>query len=126
MAIVRLLSIVVHAAADRICSDEDFFLYARELSPAALDVELRGLTRLPVLERFVRALAARLRAKRDFEAVQAMMGVVLRVHGDVLVENAELEQCLVALRDAQRKETTRVLEMTAQALGTLAFVQAAP
>ena len=74
----------------------------------------------------VRALAARLHAKRDFEAVQAMMGVVLRVHGDVLVENAEMRECMESLRDAQRRETARVLEMTAQALGTLAFVQAAP
>lgn len=105
---------------------EDFFVYARELSPAALDVELRGLTRLPVLERFTRALAARLHSRRDFEAVQAMMGVLLHVHGDVLVENVELRACLEALQEAQRKETVRILEMTAQALGTLAFVQAAP
>ncbi|KZV81337.1 Utp21-domain-containing protein [Exidia glandulosa HHB12029] len=106
---------------------EDFFQYARELSPAALDLELRGLTRLPVLERFIRALAARLASRRDFEAVQAMVGVLLRLHGDVLVENAgEMEVCLTALREAQSKETGRVLEMTAQALGTLAFVRAAP
>lgn len=55
-----------------------------------------------------------------------MLGVLLRVHGDVLVENVELKECLAALREAQRMETARVLEMTAQALGTLAFVQAAP
>ena len=109
-------------------TDEDFFLYARDLSAAALDAEIRtGLLRLPVLVRFIQALSARLRVRRDFEAVQAMVGVLLRVHGELIIENGEeLREPLEMLRAVQRKESARVLELTAQALGTLTFVQAAP
>ena len=38
--------------------------------------------------RLLRALTQRLRARRDFEAVQAVMGVVLKVWGESLVGSA--------------------------------------
>ncbi|KAH7102300.1 Utp21-domain-containing protein [Auriculariales sp. MPI-PUGE-AT-0066] len=116
-------------AAEEVEGDhEDFFQYTRDLSAAALDLEIRtGLVRLPVLVRFIQALGARLRVRRDFEAVQAMIGVLLRVHGEIIIENAEeLQKPLEMLREVQRKESARVLELTNQALGTLMFVQAAP
>jgi U3 small nucleolar RNA-associated protein 21 len=72
---------------------------------------------------FMGALAGRLRARRDFEAVQTLQSVFLRTHGDVLIANAELAEALGRLRGAQRAESARVLELLAASLGTLGFVR---
>lgn len=103
--------------------DEDFFDYAKTLSPAAVDVELRSLVTLDALQMFLAALTIRLRSHRDFEAVQTFMNVFLRMHGDVLAANAELQSDLEMLAGTQRKESERLLELLASSLGTLGFVR---
>lgn len=104
-------------------ADEDFFGYAKALSPAAMDLELRSLVSLDALQMFLRALTRRLRSHRDFEAVQTFMNVFLRIHGDVLVSNAKVRRDLEMLAEAQRKESERLLELLASSLGTLGFVR---
>lgn len=71
---------------------EDFVDHLKGLSPAAADVEIRSLSHggdnmgsSSEFESFVQALTARLKTRRDFELVQAWMGVFLKVHGDVVV-----------------------------------------
>ena len=108
---------------DDLDTDEDFFNYTKALSPAAVDLELRSLVSLDSMQMFLRALAHRLRSHRDFEAVQTFMNVFLRIHGDVLASNAELQQDLETLAEAQRKESERLLELLASSLGTLGFVR---
>ncbi|KAI0372915.1 Utp21-domain-containing protein [Pilatotrama ljubarskyi] len=102
---------------------EDFFNYAKALSPAAMDLELRALVTLDALQMFLAALTSRLRSHRDFEAVQTFMNVFLRLHGDVLATNAELQHDLETLAEAQHKESERLLELLASSLGTLGFVR---
>ncbi|KAH9857144.1 Utp21-domain-containing protein [Lenzites betulinus] len=102
---------------------EEFFNYAKTLSPAAMDLELRSLVTLDALQMFLAALTARLHSHRDFEAVQTYMNVFLRMHGDVLAENVELQRDLETLSEAQRKESERLLELLAASLGTLGFVR---
>ena len=109
--------------ADRCDADEEFFNYAKALSPAAMDLELRSLVSLESLRMFITALTRRLRSHRDFEAVQTFMNVFLRMHGDVLASNAELQRELNTLAEAQRKESERLLELLASSLGTLGFVR---
>ncbi|KAF8163624.1 Utp21-domain-containing protein [Crassisporium funariophilum] len=102
---------------------EGFFNYAKMLSPAALDLELRSLVTLEHLSLFINALNQRLTSHRDFEAVQAFQNVFLRMHGDVLVANSEMRHELENLIEVQRKESRRVLELIASSLGTLGFVR---
>jgi U3 small nucleolar RNA-associated protein 21 len=71
------------------------------------------------------ALIGRLRSHRDFEAVQAFMSVFLSVHGDVLIANGELRERLEVLRDEQKKESGRLLELISYSLGTLGFLRSA-
>jgi U3 small nucleolar RNA-associated protein 21 len=104
-------------------TDEAFFSYAKMLSPAALDLELRSLMTLDILGLFLNALTQRLQSHRDFEAVQAMQNVFLRMHGDVLIANSELNSGLDRLVEVQRKESQRVLELITSSLGTLGFVR---
>ena len=93
------------------------------LSPAALDLELRSLVTLANLSLFMNALRQRLVSHRDFEAVQAMQNVFIKMHGDVLIANPEMRQDLERLSTVQEKESERVLELIASSLGTLGFVR---
>lgn len=111
------------AAEDPHGDYEEFFTYAKSLSPAAIDLELRSLVTLDALRTFLTALNRRLRSHRDFEAVQSFQNVFLRMHGDVLTANPELQEELEMLQDAQRKESEKLLELLASSLGTLSFVR---
>jgi U3 small nucleolar RNA-associated protein 21 len=106
-----------------IFADESFFNYAKMLSPAALDLELRSLVTLANLSLFMNALRQRLLSHRDFEAVQAMQNVFIKMHGDVLIANPEMRRDLERLSAVQEKESERVLELIASSLGTLGFVR---
>ncbi|KAJ7685354.1 Utp21 specific WD40 associated putative domain-containing protein [Mycena polygramma] len=102
---------------------EDFFGFAKSLSPAAIDLELRSLVMLDSLKTFIVALTQRLKSRRDFEAVQTFQNVFLRMHAEVIVENPELQAALDTLMLVQRTESERVLELIASSLGTLGFVR---
>ena len=116
---------------DAACSDESLFTYLKTLSPAALDLELRALTTLPALTVFANALSQRLRSRCDFEAVQALIGAFTRMHGEVIVENAnadddegrELEEAVESLLEVQKAEIARLRELVASSVGALGFVR---
>ncbi|KAF9469440.1 Utp21 specific WD40 associated putative domain-containing protein [Collybia nuda] len=102
---------------------EAFFTFAKSLSPAAIDLELRSLVTLENLKAFINALIRRLISHRDFEAVQTFQSVFLRLHGDVIIANEELQHHLKELLDVQKTESHRVLELISSSLGTLGFVR---
>lgn len=93
------------------------------MSAAAIDIELRSLVTLVHLRQFIHALERRLQSHRDFEAVQTLQNVFLRMHGDMLSGNEELLPELGELLEIQKKESERVLELLASSLGTLGFVR---
>ena len=99
-------------------------MYLKTLTPAGLDLELRSLgSSLEGLRTVANALCRRLRSHRDFEAVQAVIGATLRMHGEVFVENPDLCDSLEALREAQTRESKRIMEAITASLGTLSFVR---
>jgi len=102
---------------------DDLFDYIKTLSPAAIDLELRSLTVIDDLKLFLHALDRRLTTHRDFEAVQALINVFLRIHGEVLIENDELLEPLKALQETQKKESRNILELLTSSLGVLNFVR---
>jgi U3 small nucleolar RNA-associated protein 21 len=104
-------------------SDEDFFHYAKSLSPAAIDLEIRTLVTIDHLRTFLHALDQRLRSRRDFEVVQTFQNVFLRMHGDVAIANEELLPSLEALRRTQKQESERLFDLIASSLGTLSFIR---
>ncbi|KAI0086197.1 Utp21-domain-containing protein [Irpex rosettiformis] len=116
--------VISNPLANLSCADEGFYSYIKTLSPAAIDLELRSLVTLDLQRLFLAALIQRLKSHRDFEAVQTFQNVFLRLHGDVLVANAdEVGDELRRLREVQRVESERVLELLAKSLGTLGFVK---
>ncbi|TAQ87332.1 hypothetical protein B7494_g4371 [Chlorociboria aeruginascens] len=84
-----------------------FISYLQTLSPSAADLEIRSLS--PVeLPHFIRALTARLKQKRDYELVQAWMTVFLRLHGEEVVRDSELRECVKEWREMQEEEGKRL------------------
>ena len=56
--------------------------------------------------------------------MQTFQNVFLRLHGDVLIANAdEVGEELRRLQEVQKVESERVLELLAKSLGTLGFVK---
>src|SRR6266511_3139716 len=101
--------------------DESFFDYTKMLSPAAIDIELRSLVTLDSIKLFIHALTQRLHSRRDFEAVQTMQNIFLKMHCDLFISNPEMKEDLKKLADAQQKESQRVLELLSSSLGILGF-----
>lgn len=112
--------------AHRFAADEDFFGMLTELPPSTLDVELRSLP-LTHLSTFLDALTARLSSRKDFEAVQAMLSVFLRVQGDMLVSSgAEVRESMQRLMKEQERETKRIGSKIGYCTGVLSFVRNTP
>lgn len=88
-----------------------------------MDAELRTLTTWQEQMLFTTALTRRLQCHRDFEAVQTLIKVFFRIHGDVFVEENQLREPLETLLEVQRKESMRLMDLVSSALGTLSFVR---
>ena len=75
---------------------------------------------------FIRALSARLRSHKDFEAVQAVLSVFLRVQGDLLTQDEDAISALRTLSTLQEQESERICRLIGFGLGALTFVRNAP
>ena len=100
--------------------------HLKSLTPSAADLAIRSLdTRPPFTEliTFVDALLSRLRARRDYELVQAWMAVFLKIHGDVLNADDRLVDAVRRWRDESVKERARIEGLVGYCAGVLAFVK---
>jgi len=107
--------------------DELLFAHLKSLTPPAIDLELRTSLVLPSAQLlFVHVLTQRLRSHKDFEAVQALLAVFLRLYHEITVgegDDGEGRRALEDLLKVQRAEAGRVLRMVTASLGTLSFVR---
>ncbi|POW02636.1 hypothetical protein PSHT_12028 [Puccinia striiformis] len=68
---------------------EEFFKYIENLSPSALDLEIRSLSDIQDLLSLIKALEIRLKEGKDFEMIQAILSVFLKIHGSRLAGSQE-------------------------------------
>ena len=104
-------------------ADDEFFDYAKTLTPAAVDLEMRSLVTTENLKSFMIAIIRRLRSRRDFEAVQTYQNIFLRIHGEALITNPELLETMERLLSIQKAESEAVLDLVTSSMGTLDFVR---
>jgi U3 small nucleolar RNA-associated protein 21 len=81
------------------------------LPPSTASLTIQSLDPAPPyteLITFIEALTSRLRQKRDFELVQTWMAVLLKVHGDVVVESGEVRESLAEWKEESEKEVARL------------------
>lgn len=93
------------------------------MSPPAIDLELQLLITLRQQVLFLQALAGRLQSHRDFEMVQTLTAVFLRLHGESLIENAELREPMEELLRVSRQENERLRALVNRSLGMLGFIR---
>ena len=103
--------------------DDDFFAYAKMLTPAAIDLELRSLSTTEEFTVLLNSLTRRLRSHRDFEAVQTFLGVFLNIHGEVMINNFEVRDALQTMLNTQKEETKDIMELITSSLGVLRFLR---
>lgn len=125
------------------------------MTPSALDLEIRSLATEQELILFLQALTSRLRSRKDFEAVQAILNVFLSAHSEVLIgdgsrldqeedneessegmqveskeringSNDPVQRALQDMLDAQLEETKAVGNMIRSSLGMVAWARGVP
>lgn len=72
---------------------------------------------------FIRALTARLVARRDYELTQAWMTVFLRLHFDVVMENEVLLDELRRWKTHEEKEKDRLDKLVGYCGGVVGFLR---
>lgn len=76
-------------------SDRDVIDALKEMGPSAIDTEIRSIGPYlggssHLLSQFLTAVSFVLESKRNYEIVQAYLGLFLKIHGGVVSENREL------------------------------------
>lgn len=110
-----------------------FINHLKGLSPSSTDLEIRSLSTFPPLAEFISfvdALTETLERHADFELVQAWIAMLLRVHGDVIMEHAtssvpELGEALSRWERAQEAEALRLDKLSKYCAGVLDFLKTA-
>ena len=75
------------------------------MGPSAIDTEIRSLSphtiggSVALLSQFLSAIAIALRTRKDYELVQAYLGLFLKVHCSSLAENRELADLIHKVSD---------------------------
>lgn len=94
---------------------EGFVEHLKGLAPASADIEIRSLSHGGAgagdggeFVGFVEALTGRLRTGRDFEVLQAWMGVFLKVHGDVVGGDREVRGAVRVYKGVLEGERRRL------------------
>jgi U3 small nucleolar RNA-associated protein 21 len=116
------------AHAEQTSEHTSVLTYLSSLPPSAADIAIRTLdTTEPYTElrTFIQALTARLRERRDYELVQAWMSVFLRLHGDVVVKDADLVGELRKWQDEAKRERDRVGGLVGYSVGVVGWVRSA-
>ncbi|KAK0308230.1 rRNA-processing protein utp21 [Friedmanniomyces endolithicus] len=98
----------------------------KSLGPAAADIALRSLgAGGDEMLTLVQALTWLLRERRDFELGQAWMAVLLRLHGDLVVNDDALRSAVGEWREALDGESKRVARLGAYCSGVVGYLRAA-
>ncbi|EGG12481.1 uncharacterized protein MELLADRAFT_32760 [Melampsora larici-populina 98AG31] len=103
---------------------EDLFEYVKNLSPSALDIELRSITTDDQMKALLRALTVRLTSGKEFEMIQAILSVFLKIHGQEIIDIREdLPGDLLLI--AQEAATSKLKRLVDYGIGVSAFVRGA-
>ncbi|KAM4056975.1 utp21 specific WD40 associated putative domain-containing protein [Hirsutella rhossiliensis] len=108
---------------------DDFIEHLKSLSPSSADLEIRSLSvgfkedDGNELLYFIKALTARLEARKDYELTQAWMTVFLRLHFDVVMGSDVLLAALAQWKVEQERECSRLDDLVGYCGGVVGFLR---
>ncbi|RKF63190.1 U3 small nucleolar RNA-associated protein 21-like protein [Erysiphe neolycopersici] len=100
-----------------------FFNCLKSLSPSVADLEIRSLNPHEEFVPFITALTNQLRAKLDYELIQAWMSVFLRLHSDSIIHDQRIIEAIKAWREEQARESERIGELLSYCSGVIGFLR---
>ena len=95
----------------------------KDMGPSAIDLEIISLSpegggSIELLVVFIKVLHRSLQDHKDFEAVQAYLGLLLKHHSDIILNNEELIEAISELRPVMN-ESWHDLKQTMTSASTL-------
>ena len=117
-------SILSAFATDPVQDPTSLVAHLEALSPSAADLEIRTLHPAEMLP-FVRALTQQLALNKDFELVNTWMSCFLRMHGDVVQENEDLQAALMDWRQAVKGAEQSLEDLGGFCKGVVEFLRSA-
>ncbi|KAL4210717.1 hypothetical protein CU097_012847 [Rhizopus azygosporus] len=107
---------------------DGFVNYAKTLSPAAIDVELRSFTidsELTILNYFLEAIVYMLKSRKNFELAQAWLSVFLAIHGDLIITSTSIDihEKIKTILSIQNTEFGRLSEQIHYSLCLIDFAR---
>lgn len=105
----------------------EFLAFLCTTTPSTIDLEIRALNSFPPLTEmtnFARALTAGLQSNTNFDLYQAIIGLFLKHHGDVINSNAEedLRQAIDVMEKENASQGERLDELVKYCSGVLDFL----
>lgn len=95
----------------------------KSLSPSMADLEIRSLNPHEEFVPFITALTYQLRAKLDYELIQAWMSVFLRLHSDSITHDQRIIEAIKVWREEQARESKRIGELLSYCSGVIGFLR---
>jgi len=99
--------------------------HIKESSPSLIDFEVRSLSMMndyEDLKLFIRFLLHELDTNTNFEMIQALLSLFLKVHADTIVMNQELSELTLELKEKQRIFWVRLQRMFQQNICLISYV----
>lgn len=104
--------------------------FLKSLGPSAVDLEIRSLApemggSVNVMCSFLHMVRCVLKTNKNFEIIQAYLGLFLKVHGEMLSCNTELVRELEAVAETQSSSWHKVQDLFSQTLCLVNYLRTA-
>ncbi|XP_014666285.1 PREDICTED: WD repeat-containing protein 36-like [Priapulus caudatus] len=100
----------------------------KEMGPSAIDMELRELApdgggSIALMQAFLDLLHATFETRRNYELAQAYLALFLKVHADLIVEEAALAEKLQDVADIQQDTWRHLQLMFNESIGLVSYLK---
>ena len=94
--------------------------------PSAIEIEISSLApegggSKELMIKFLKLVLSTLKSRKNFEAVQAYLGLFLKLHSDVVMQSSSMMAVIADIQDEQEKSWTDLKGQLASSSALLAF-----
>ncbi|KAK3592873.1 hypothetical protein CHS0354_004097 [Potamilus streckersoni] len=116
--------------SEKDCNFSRLLEYLKSLGPSAIDLEIRSLCpegggSEVIMAQFLSFIRQTLMTNKNFEIVQAYLGLFLKVHGDMLSSSPKLTEELEKLEKVQSESWRNLQDLMNQSLCLVTYLRSA-